>query len=249
MAGHSKWAQIKRKKAVTDARRGQLFTRLLKEVTVAARIGGGDPVGNARLRSAVQDARANNVPNDNIDRAIKRGTGELDGVAYEEITYEGYGPGGIAMLIEAVTDNKKRTVAELRHLFAKYGGSLGESGCVAWLFDKRGYFAIDRSSMSEEGLMELALELDVDDVSTMEDVYEIFTSPESYPVVKDELEGRGLVPAASELARIPQTYVEVDPTKLRSNLQLLEALEGHDDVQNVWVNFDVGSEVPAAQAE
>jgi YebC/PmpR family DNA-binding regulatory protein len=248
MAGHSKWAQIKRKKAVTDARRGQLFTRLLKEITVAARIGGGDPDGNARLRSAVQDARANNVPNDNIDRAIKRGTGELDGVAYEEITYEGYGPGGIAMLIETVTDNKKRTVAELRHLFAKHGGSLGESGCVAWLFDKRGYFAIDKSSVSEEELMELALELEVEDVSTMEDVHEMFTSPESYPVVKDELEERNLVPVASELAQIPQTYVEVDPTKLQSNLQLLEALEDHDDVQNVWVNFDVGSDVPAAQA-
>jgi YebC/PmpR family DNA-binding regulatory protein len=245
MAGHSKWAQIKRKKAVTDSRRGQLWTRLLKEITVAARMGGGDPDGNARLRTAIQDARASNVPNDNIDRAIKRGTGELEGVAYEEITYEGYGPGGAAILIEAVTDNKNRTVAELRHLFSKHGGSLGESGSVAWMFDSKGYFAIDKTTMAEDQFMELALSLDADDISTEEDAYEIFTSPESYIGTKESLEASEIPLVASELARIPQSYIELDSHKVETNLKLLEALEEHDDVQNVWANFNVGADALA----
>jgi YebC/PmpR family DNA-binding regulatory protein len=248
MAGHSKWAQIKRKKAVTDARRGKLFTRLLKEITVAARIGGGDLGGNARLRAAVQEARNANVPNDNIDRAIKRGTGELEGVAYDEIVYEGYGPGGAAILIEAVTDNKNRTVAELRHLFSKHNGSLGESGCVAWMFDKRGYFAIAKKQISEEACMELALELGAEDVSIEEDAYELYTSPADYLGVREALEERELEVAAAELALLPQTYLDLEPHHLATNLQLLEALEDHDDVQNVWVNFDVDVSVAADQA-
>ena len=249
MAGHSKWAQIKRKKAVTDSRRGQLWTKLLKEITVAARMGGGDPDGNARLRTAVQDARSSNVPNDNIDRAIKRGTGELDGVAYEEITYEGYGPGGAAILIATVTDNKNRTVAELRHLFSKHGGSLSDSGSVAWMFDLRGYFAIDKQAMPEDDFMELALMVEADDVSTEEEGYEIFTTPEAYISTKEALEAQEVPVIASELARIPQNYLEIDPQKVATNLKLLEILEDHDDVQNVWSNINLDEHAVASHSE
>ena len=247
MAGHSKWAQIKRKKAVTDSRRGQLWTKLLKEVTVAARLGGGDPSGNARLRSAVQEARDKNVPNDNIDRAIKRGTGELEGVTYEELTYEGYGPGGVAILIEAMTDNKNRTVAELRHLFSKNGGNLGENGCVAWMFTQRGYFAFDPATLSEERLMELAIDLDVDDIATEEDVYEMFVAPERFVAIKEELAAREVQPLVQEIAMVPQNYQSVEPDHARVNLRLIEALEEHDDVQNAWSNVDLENEPAAAQ--
>jgi YebC/PmpR family DNA-binding regulatory protein len=249
MAGHSKWAQIKRKKAVTDARRGQLWTKLLKEITVASRIGGGDPDGNARLRTAIQDARASNVPNDNIERAIKRGTGELEGVSYEEVTYEGYGPGGAAILIATVTDNKNRTVAEIRHLFSKHGGSLGESGSVAWMFENRGYFAIEKSAMPEEQFMELALSVEADDIATEEEAFEIFTSPENYVATKEELDKRDIELAAAELAWLPQTYLELERKNLETNLRLLEALEDHDDVQNVWSNIDADADVLATQPE
>jgi YebC/PmpR family DNA-binding regulatory protein len=249
MAGHSKWAQIKRKKAVTDSRRGQLWTKLLKEVTVAARMGGGDPDGNARLRTAIQDARGSNVPNENIDRAIKRGTGELEGVAYEEITYEGYGPGGAAILIATVTDNKNRTVAELRHLFSKHGGSLSESGSVAWMFDVRGYFAIDKQELAEDAFMELALGVDAEDISTEEEAYEIFSSPESYVATKEALEKREIPLLVSELARIPQTYLELDTQKVETNLKLLEVLEEHDDVQNVWSNINLDTQALAAHSD
>src|SRR5436305_10372800 len=180
MSGHSKWSTIKHKKAATDARRGKLFTKILREITVSARLGGGDPKANPRLRSAVLEARSNSVPNDNIERAIKKGTGELEGEAYEEVLYEGYGPGGIAVLVEGLTDNKNRTAPEIRHLFTKHGGSLGASGCVAWMFNRRGYFAIDRAAMDEEKLMEVALDLGVDDVATEGDLYEIFTAPEDF---------------------------------------------------------------------
>jgi len=246
MSGHSKWSSIKRKKAVTDSRRGQLWTRILKEVTVAARMGGGDPTGNARLRTAVQDARASNVPNDNIERAIKRGTGELEGVTYEEITYEGYGPGGAAILIEAVTDNKNRTVAEIRHLFSKHGGSLGEAGSVSWMFDSRGYFAIEKAMMAEDQFMELALSVDAEDISTEDEAYEIFTSPENYVATKEALEQRETPLIVSEMARIPQTYLELPAQKVETNLRLLETFEDHDDVQHVWANFNVDAETLAA---
>ena len=248
MAGHSKWAQIKRKKAVKDARRGQLWTKLLKEITVAARLGGGDPTGNARLRTAIQEAKSANVPNDNIDRAIKRGSGQLEGFTYEEITYEGYGPGGVAILVEALTDNKNRTVAEVRHLFSKSGGNLGENGCVAWMFQKRGYFAIDKQTMSEEGFMDLALELEADDISIEEETYEIFTTPEDYSPVLDALEQRGIELEAKELAMLPQSFVDLGADQAPRLLELLEALEDNDDVQHVWANFDIDASLLAQQA-
>ena len=248
MAGHSKWSQIKRKKAVTDARRGQLWTKLLKEITVAARIGGGDPSGNARLRSAIQEAKGANVPNENIERAIKRGTGQLEGFTYEEITYEGYGPGGVAILVEALTDNKNRTVSEVRHLFSKSGGNLGENGCVAWMFQKRGFFAIDKETMSEEDFMDLALELEADDISIEEETYEIYSAPEDYSQVLDELESRGIALAAKELAMLPQSSVNLGADQAPSLLKLLEALEDNDDVQHVWANFDIDASLLAEQA-
>jgi YebC/PmpR family DNA-binding regulatory protein len=247
MAGHSKWAQIKRKKAVTDSRRGQLWTKLLKEISVAARLGGGDSEGNSRLRTAVQDARSANVPNDNIDRAIKRGTGQLEGMSIEEVTYEGYGPGGVAVLVETVTDNKNRTVSEIRHLFARNGGNLGENGCVSWMFEKRGYFAIDNKEMTEEQFMEVALELGADDISIEDESYEIFTRPEDYGAVRDALEQRELALVSRELAMLPQNYVQVDDESAPGVLRLMEALEEHDDVQNVWANFDLDEDVLAAR--
>lgn len=239
MAGHSKWSQIKRKKAVTDARRGQLWTRLLKEITVAARLHGGDPDGNSRLRVGVQEAKGANVPNDNIERAIKRGTGELGGVSYEEVTYEGYGPGGAAILVEAVTDNRNRTVAEIRNSFSKNGGSLGESGCVSWMFDQRGYIAFERSSMTEEQFMDLALELDADDLSSDEDGYEIFTSPASYLGVREAVARSRCEPVASEISFIPKSYVALSDGHAQTVLKLIESLEELDDVQNVWTNVDI----------
>lgn len=239
MAGHSKWAQIKHKKAVTDARRGRLWTRIVKEVTVAARLGGGDPDGNARLRNAVQEAKAANIPSDNIERAIKRGTGELAGYTLEEIVYEGYAPGGVAVLVETMTDNRNRTVSEIRHLFAKHGGNFGETGCVGWMFTSRGYFAIERAAMEEERFVELALEIGAEDVAIEEDAYELYTTPEAYSVILDELRQRQIPLAAHELGMFPHSYVEVDGKKARQVMKLMDALEEHDDVQHVWANLDV----------
>ncbi len=247
MSGHSKWATIKHKKAATDARRGKMFTKVLREITVAAKIGGGDVKANPRLRSAVLEARSNSVPNDNIERAIKKGTGELEGEAYEEVLYEGYGPGGIAVLVEGLTDNKNRTAPEIRHLFTKYGGSLGASGCVAWMFNRRGYFAIERSSMDEEKFMEVALELGADDVATEGDLYEIFTAPEDFIRVQEALEASGVTVAAKELAMIAGNLLELAADRANPVLRLLEALEDHDDVQHVWANLDVDEKVLAAQ--
>jgi len=246
MSGHSKWASIKRKKAVTDARRGQLWTRLLKEITVAARLGGGDPEGNARLRVAVQEAKGANVPSDNIDRAIKRGTGTLEGVSYEEVSYEGYGPGGAAILVEAVTDNRNRTVAEIRHAFSRNGGSLGDSGCVSWMFDKRGYVAFEKSSMTEEQFMELALELNVDDLSSDQEGYEIFTSPESYLDTREAVAASGFEPAAGEISMIPQSHVDLSKEHLQKVIKLIESLEELDDVQNVWSNVNLDAALATA---
>jgi YebC/PmpR family DNA-binding regulatory protein len=250
MSGHSKWAQIKRKKATTDARRGKLWTRLVKEITVASRLGGGDPDHNPRLRAAVQDAKTSNVPAGNIDRAIKRGSGELEGAAYEEITYEGYAPGGGALLIEAITDNRNRTVAELRHLFSRSGGNLGESGCVAWMFQTRGYIAFERSALGEEALLELALELEVDDVSTEDaEVLELFTSPEDFERVREAIAGRGLTPVAAELEKVAASQVELDSRQAAQAARLLEAIEDHDDVQDVWANFDLDTADSLVPAE
>lgn len=247
MAGHSKWAGIKHKKAVIDAKRGKRWTKLIREVMVSARLGGGDPDFNPRLRSAIDDAKADNVPNDTIDRAIKKGTGELEGESYEEVSYEGYGPGGVAVLVEAMTDNKNRTVSELRHLFSKHGGNLGEAGCVAWMFDRRGYFAVERDGLSEEEAMELALELGVEDMEPGEEVYELYTAGDDYARVRAELEERGVALAAKELAMIPQSTVEPGD-HAASVLRLVDALEDHEDVQHVWANFEVDEAVLAAQA-
>ena len=248
MAGHSKWANVKHRKAAMDAKRGKLFTRVLREITVAARLGGGDPEANPRLRNAIADARSNNVPNDNIDRAVKKGTGELEGGSLEEIALEGYGPGGVAVLVEAVTDNRNRTVSDVRHLFSRYGGNLGESGCVAWMFDRRGFFTLDKEGLGEEELMELALELGVEDFSVEEDQYELYTSVDDFIRVKEELDRRDVKVEVHQLAMIPQSYVDVGEEKAPQLLRLLEALEDHDDTQNVWANFDIDDSLLVAQS-
>jgi YebC/PmpR family DNA-binding regulatory protein len=235
MSGHSKWSTIKRKKAANDSKRGKVFTKILKEVTVAARLGGNDPDGNPRLRSAMQDARSNNVPRENLERAVKKGSGELDGAIYEEVVYEGYGPGGVAMMVDTVTDNRNRTVGEVRHVFSKYGGNLGQDGCVGWMFEKRGYFLLEEGALSEEELMELALELEIDDIATGEDGFELFTAHTEYNTVKEALAQRELPVAVGQLAMIPSN--QVDPQgKAASVLRMMEAMEDLDDVQNVWMN-------------
>jgi YebC/PmpR family DNA-binding regulatory protein len=235
MSGHSKWSTIKHKKGAADAKRGRIFTRLIKELTVAAREGGGSVDTNARLRKAVDDAKAANMPADNIKRAIQRGTGELPGVQYEEVTFEGYGPGGAAIFIEALTDNKNRTLPEIRHMFTKNGGNLGESGCVRFMFDKKGYIAVERDKVGEDRLMELALEAGADDLATDDaEYFEIYTAPESLNEVKTALEAKGVAIAASEVSMIPQTPVKLDEAKSAQLVKLMESIEEHDDVQNVW---------------
>jgi YebC/PmpR family DNA-binding regulatory protein len=250
MSGHSKWSTIKHRKAATDARRGKLFTKLLREITVSARMGGGDPKANPRLRSALTEARSSSVPGDTIDRAIKKGTGELEGESYEEVIYEGYGPGGVAILVEGMTDNRNRTASEVRHLFTRHGGNLGDSGSVTWMFTRRGYFAIERGGKQpgtpatpedDEQFMELAIELGADDVAIEPDHYEIFTSMEDFAAVQEELERRGVPVAVKELAMVPQTTMSLPPDRVSQVLRLAEALEDHDDVQKVWLNLDPSS--------
>ncbi len=250
MAGHSKWAQIKHKKAVVDLRRGKLFSKLAREISVAARLGGGDPSMNPRLRTAVEKAKEANMPQDNIKRAIQKGTGELPGVSYEEAVYEGYGPGGVAMLIEVLTDNKNRAVSEIRHLMSKHGGSLGEAGCVSWIFDKKGYILVEKTAVDEETLMDTVLEAGAEDMKNdpEEDNYEIVTAPEDLPVVKEALEERGIPVSLAEVTMLPRSYVSVEGEKAASMLRLVEALEELDDVQNVYANLDI-SEEAAARAE
>ena len=235
MSGHSKWSTIKHKKGAADAKRGRIFTRLIKELTVSAREGGGSVESNARLRKAVDDAKAANMPADNIKRAIQRGTGELPGVQYEEVTFEGYGPGGAAIYIEALTDNKNRTLPEIRHMFTKNGGNLGESGCVRFMFDKKGYIAVERDKIAEDKLMEIALEAGADDLVTDDaECFEIYTAPESLQDVKSAIEAKGVPVAVSETSMIPQTPVKLDDAKSAQLMKLMEAIEEHDDVQNVW---------------
>ncbi len=244
MSGHSKWANIKHKKGAADARRGKIFTRLIKEITVAARMGGGDPDGNPRLRSAIATARSENMPKDNIIRAIKKGTGEIEGEVYDEILYEGYGPGGVAVLVECMTDNRNRTVADIRHYFAKSGGNLGESGCVAYMFDKKGVILVDKSGTSEEELMDLAIEAGADDVVEEGDVFQVVTAPEDFDEVRDSFEKAGVTFVEASLTMIPQTIVEVTEEKsAKALLKLLDSLEGHDDVQNIHANFDINDEL------
>jgi YebC/PmpR family DNA-binding regulatory protein len=248
MSGHSKWSTIKHKKAATDARRGKMFSKILKEITVATRVGGPDPKGNPRLRTALLEARSNSVPGDNIDRAVKKGTGELAAEVYEEVIYEGYGPGGVAILVEGLTDNRNRTAGEIRHIFARNGGNLGDSGCVSWMFTRRGYFAIERKEMDEEKFMELAVELGADDVAIAEDAYEIYTPMEDFITVQEELERRGIPVAAKELAMVPQTWIDVPRDKVNQVLRLMEALEDHDDAQKVWGNQHIDENVLEAQS-
>lgn len=242
MSGHSKWASIKHKKAATDAKRGKIFTKIIKELAVAARMGGGDPDANPRLRKAVADAKAANMPADNIKRAIMKGTGQLEGVSYEEMTYEGYGPGGVAIFIEVVTDNKNRTVSEVRHIFSKQGGNLGESGSVGWMFQRKGYIVVEQSKVSEDELMDLVLEAGAEDLREDGSNYEILTAPEDYENVDKVLKENNIEADVSNLSMIPQNYVKLEGKQAEKCLKLMEALEDHDDVQNVWANFDIDEE-------
>jgi YebC/PmpR family DNA-binding regulatory protein len=246
MSGHSKWHSIKHKKGALDAKRGKLFTKFIKEITVAARSGGGDPDANARLRKAINDAKAGNMPNDTIDRAIRRGTGEEEGVNYEEITYEGYGPGGVALMVQSLTDNRNRTVAEIRHIFSKNGGNLGESGSVGWMFEKKGYIVVEKAAKSEEELFELAIDAGADDLRDDEDNFEIMTSPDAFDTVLTAVKGAGIDPQVAEVEMVPQNYIKLEGADARQMLKLMEALEDHDDVQKVSANFDISEADMAA---
>ncbi|HEX8459018.1 MAG TPA: YebC/PmpR family DNA-binding transcriptional regulator [Pyrinomonadaceae bacterium] len=239
MSGHSKWHTIKHKKGALDAKRGKLFTKLIKELTVAARTGGGDPESNARLRKAVSDAKAGNMPNDTIARAIRRGTGEEEGVNYEEITYEGVGPGGVAVILEAMTDNRNRTVAEIRHAFSKYGGNLGVSGSQSWNFEKKGYIVVEKAAKSEDELFEIVTEAGAEDLRDDEDNFEIITAPENFEAVHEAVKQAGIEPQVAEVEMVPKSYVKLEGADARQMLKLMEVLEDHDDVQKVSANFDI----------
>jgi len=246
MSGHSKWHSIKHKKGALDAKRGKLFTKLIKELTVAARTGGSDPEGNARLRKAIADAKAGNMPNDTIDRAIRRGSGEEGGVNYEEITYEGYGPGGVALLIEVMTDNRNRTVAEIRHIFSKNGGNLGESGSVGWMFEKKGYLVVEKNAKPEDQLFDIVIDAGAEDIRDDEDNWEIITAPESFEPVQSAIKSAGITPQVAEVEMIPQNYIKLEGSQASQMVKLMEALEDHDDVQKVSANFDMSEADMAA---
>ena len=246
MSGHSKWSTIKHKKGATDAKRGKIFTKLIKEITIAARMGGGDVDANPRLRTAVAGAKAQNMPQDNIQRAIKKGSGELEGVNYEEITYEGYGPGGAAILIEAMTDNKNRTVGEVRTILGKNGGNMGESGCVAYMFEKKGLMVVPGDAMDEDALMELVLEAGADDLQNVGDHYEILTSKDNFHAVHVLLEEKGIPMEVAELTAIPSNTIPMDEKHGKAMLRVMDLLEDHDDVQKAYSNFDITDEVMAA---
>jgi YebC/PmpR family DNA-binding regulatory protein len=246
MAGHSKWKQIKRKKAVTDSKRGAVFTKLIKEITVAARQGGGDPAGNARLRTAIDAAKAENMPADNIERAIKKGTGQLEGVTYEEVTYEGYGPGGAAILVQVTTDNQNRSVADIRHIFSRQGGNLGTQNSVAWMFDKKGVITLDATRTGEDAALEAALEAGAEDLTRDADQFVITTTPGTLHAVLDALKARAFEPTSADIAMVPRNTVKVDGAEAERLLKLMEALEEHDDVSKVYSNFDIDAETLAA---
>jgi YebC/PmpR family DNA-binding regulatory protein len=249
MSGHSKWHSIKHKKAATDAKRGKAFSRLNKEITIAARIGGGDPGFNPRLRLAIDKAKAENMPKDTIDRAIKKGTGELEGYNLEEVQYEGYGAGGVAMLIEVTTDNRNRTLPEIRHLFSKYGGNLGEAGSVAWMFQKKGYLVVEKEKIEEEELLEIALEAGAEDVNDDGGNWEVFTPPDAFEEVLKTIEEKDVPIAVQQLGMFPQSHVKIEGKQAQQVLKLMDALEDHEDVQNVWANFDIEEkEIEAAMA-
>lgn len=239
MSGHSKWHSIKYKKASADAKRGKIFTKIIRELSVSARIGGGDPEANPRLRKVIAEAKSVNMPSDNIKRAIMKGTGQLEGTSYEEVAYEGYGPGGVAIYVEALTDNRNRTVSELRHIFSKNGGNIGESGCVAWMFQRKGYIVIPSSKSSEDQLLEIATEAGAEDLRVDGSNYEIFTPPENYEAVAKALEKNNIKPEVLSLGYVPQNYVKLEGKQAQQLLRLMEELEDHDDVQHVWANFDI----------
>ena len=247
MSGHSKWASIKHKKAIVDVKKGKVFSKISKELSVAARMGGGDPGMNPRLRLAVDKAKDANMPSDNIKKAIMKGTGELPGMSYEEIVYEGYGPGGVALMIDVLTDNKNRTIGELRNILSKNSGNIGESGCVAWIFDKKGYMLVDKKTIDEDTLMSVALDAGAEDIKNMpeEDSYEIITSPEELNRASKFLKQNNVKLTLSEVTMIPKNYVKLEPEDARKMIRLMESLEEHDDIQNVYANFDIPDEIMA----
>ncbi|HEY2039273.1 MAG TPA: YebC/PmpR family DNA-binding transcriptional regulator [Edaphobacter sp.] len=246
MSGHSKWATIKHKKGALDAKRGKIFTRLIKEITIAAKLGGGDPDGNPRLRGAVLAAKAENMPSDNIKRAIQRGTGELEGVSYEEITYEGYGPGGVAIIVDVLTDNKNRAVSEIRHAFSKNGGNLGADGSVSWMFTTKGLVIVAKDAASEEKLTEIVLEAGAEDLSEEGEVWEILTDPKDFEAVSTAVRAAGITPESAEVTKIASTYTKLEGSQANAMIRLLETLEDLDDTQNVYSNFDM-DEAPVAR--
>jgi YebC/PmpR family DNA-binding regulatory protein len=244
MSGHSKWSTIKRKKGKADAERGKIFTRHIKEITIAAREGGGDPEANPRLRTAIAAAKGSNMPADNIKRAIMKGTGELPGVSYESVTYEGYGPGGVALFMEGLTDNRNRTVSEVRHILSKYGGNLGANGCVAWMFERKGFITVDAGKVDEETLLEIALEAGAEDLKTEGELYEITTPPEAVDDVRSAIEARGIAMETAEVTMIPKDTVKLSKeSEASSMMKMYDLLEDHDDIQKVYANFDIPDEL------
>jgi len=248
MSGYSKWSSIKHKKAAVDAKRGKIFTKLIREITVAARLGGGDPTGNPRLRAAIAAAKAENMPKENIERAIKKGTGELEGTSYEEANYEGYGPGGVAVLVDCLTDNRNRTVAEIKHLFERHGGSLGEPGCVSWIFEKKGLIVIDKEKVDEETLLDIVLEAGAEDVKEDETQFEVLTEPADFEAVRKAIEEKGIPYNVAEISMIPKNTVKLDGKKAQQMLSLMQALEDNDDVSHVYANFDIPEDVMEAMS-
>ena len=243
MSGHSKWATTKRKKAIVDGKKGKIFTKVVREIIMAARSGGGDVNANAKLRLAVDKAKANNMPAENWQRAIKKGTGELEGVSYEALTYEGYGPAGVAVVVETLTDNKNRTASEIRSIFTKNNGNMGEQGSVAWMFKRKGFIVLPKAKLPEDAVMELALDAGAEDMQAGEETYDVTTAMEDFEKVKQALEAKGLVPASAELTMVPQNYIKLDGEDAARMLRLVDALEDNDDVQNVYANFDIPQDV------
>jgi YebC/PmpR family DNA-binding regulatory protein len=249
MSGHSKWATIKHKKAATDARRGKVFTKLIREISIAARVGGGDPESNPRLRTAIVAAKAENMPNENITRAVQRGTGQLEGEQYEEVFFEGYGPGGVGMLVQAVTSNRNRAVSEIRHLMSRHGGNLAEAGSVGWMFHRKGEIVVPKEQASEDQMLNIVLDVGAEDLRDDGSAWEVITPPEAFEKVRDALAAAGIHPASAQIAMVPQNYVKLTGAPAQQMLKLVEALEEHDDVQHVFANFDIDEkEIQAAVA-
>lgn len=242
MSGHSKWSTIKHKKGAADKKRAKIFTKLIKEITVAARMGGGDPNANPRLRHAIDSAKAQNMPKDNVDRAIKKGTGDMDGVNYEEILYEGYGPGGVAVMVECLTDNKNRTIADVRYIFNKAGGNVGTDGCVAWMFDKKGVITVSKESAEEETLMEVAIDAGAEDIKDEGDSFDVLTAPEDFDAVKDAIDGAEISYEVAEISMVPQNTTAVSGKEAEQMIKFMEALDDCDDIQNFYTNADIPDE-------